>query len=94
MGKKQKQWARRKLKELISLLGGKCAVEGCDSTDLEINHINGRDWEPRKVGSDTRVSRYWKEYKSGVPLNVLCSHHNSSAEYKPSCQKTKFKINT
>ncbi|MGD1045993.1 MAG: hypothetical protein ABR936_11835 [Bacteroidota bacterium] len=86
MGKIQRQWAKRKLKELIHVLGGKCAVIYCDSDDLEIHHINGRDYEPRELEYSHRVSRYWQEYRAGVALGVLCSHHNSEARFKPSCQ--------
>lgn len=75
MGKRQREWAIRKRQELVQLLGGVCA--NCGSTeDLEIDHINGRDYKLEETSSDQRVTRYWREYNAGVPLRVLCADCN------------------
>jgi len=75
MSKRQVDWAKRKRLELIEELGGKCAK--CDSKEkLEVDHINGRNYSVRRLASNSRVIRYWREYKSGVPLRVLCSDCN------------------
>jgi 5-methylcytosine-specific restriction endonuclease McrA len=77
MGLRQRTWARKKRAELIELLGGQCAL--CGSTDnLEIDHINGRTWLVRKVDPSWRVSIYWAEYRSGVPLQCLCGDCNTA----------------
>jgi hypothetical protein len=67
--------AREQREELIELLGGKCA-ECDDEDDLEIHHKDGRDWEPRGMSSHARVARYWREYRAGIRLGVLCAKCN------------------
>ena len=78
MGWKNKRWATVKRAKLVQQLGGECKF--CQSTEeLEIDHINGRDYDIRRLGSDTRVSRYVKEAKQGL-LQVLCKSCNSEKQ--------------
>ena len=71
--------AKTERERLIQELGGKCKEPTCSTrTGLEIHHVNGRDYKVEDLGSDTRVRRYWKEYRAGVPLEVLCGFHNKS----------------
>lgn len=63
------------LAELIKTLGGKCAK--CpETTNLHVDHMDGRDWEPNELSYHQRVRRYWTEYRSGVRLRVLCARCN------------------
>jgi hypothetical protein len=62
---------------LVEKLGGKC-VECGSTDDLEIDHMDGRDWEPRALSSTMRAARYWREYEEGVRLRVLCSSCNGA----------------
>lgn len=65
--------------DLIAWLGGVC--EHCGAThDLEINHKEPRDWQPRKLTHYRRVLRYWREAREGR-VNVLCASCNSV--YRP-----------
>ena len=66
-------WRRREA--LIDSLGGKCVVCGTKKK-LEIDHINGRDWEPNKKSRWTRVVIYEREAKEGK-LQVLCRSCNA-----------------
>lgn len=86
MSARQRTWAKRKRRELIEILGGKCSDPACSTpeADLEIDHVNGRTWEPRKYELSWRISRYWQEYRDGVELRVLCKSCNSSGRNKPS----------
>lgn len=57
--------------DLITALGGMC--EGCVIGDeLQIDHVDGRDWEPNKVSLSKRLKIYWDEFQRGVRLRVLC----------------------
>ena len=49
-----------------------------DTTELEIDHVNGRSWNLRKLSSSARVARYWREYKAGIKLRILCSLCNAT----------------
>lgn len=63
---------------LILVLGGKC--EMCGGTllsVLEIDHPNGRNWQPRDYNRLTRVLRYCDEHARGVRLRVLCRRCNA-----------------
>jgi len=44
---------------------------------LEIDHVDGRDWNLRKVNAWRRVARYWREFLSGVRMRVLCRSCNA-----------------
>jgi hypothetical protein len=48
---------------------------------LEVDHVDGRDWSPRKLNRWSRVARYWREYEAGVRLRALCRSCN--AGYNP-----------
>jgi len=67
-------WAQRKREDLIEKLGGKCVKCGTRE-DLEIDHINGRDWNPREYSQKGRVIRYCREFVLGL-LQVLCGTCN------------------
>lgn len=87
MGRRQTEWAVRALAQLIQALGGECEQCGEDDPyELEIDHINGRDWTPSKVSSSQRVSIYRREAREGK-LQVLCHYCNKSYGYKRRCQK-------
>ncbi len=68
--------------QLIHDLGGACAECGSTS-DLEINHIYGRSWTPRKLTHYRRVLRYVREAREGL-INVLCSECNK--RYRPQAE--------
>jgi len=46
---------------------------------LEIDHVDGRDWDPARVSGRTRINRYWDEYARGVRLRSLCRKCNGTA---------------
>jgi hypothetical protein len=58
---------------------GICAKCRCyQSLDrLEVDHIDGRDWNLRSVNAWRRVARYWREFLSGIRLRVLCRSCNA-----------------
>ena len=60
---------------LIDQLGGKC-VKCKTQKRLELDHINGRDWEPNKKSRWTRIVIYEREAKEGK-LQVLCRKCNA-----------------
>lgn len=63
---------------LLAFLGGKCAecgTRGTRKNPLEVNHINGRDWNLQAVASWVRVARYWEEARAGL-VNLLCKRDN------------------
>jgi 5-methylcytosine-specific restriction endonuclease McrA len=76
MAKRQREWAKRRRDELVMLLGGAC-VECGATTKLEIDHVNGRDYDIRRLCASSRVSRYWREYRGGVLLTVRCNECNA-----------------
>lgn len=56
--------------KVIEMLGGKCSL--CGSTErLEIDHPNGRDWQPNRTSQARRANRYLEEAKAGH-VRVLC----------------------
>lgn len=70
------KWAKAARLRLIAELGGRCAK--CGRThDLEIDHPQGRDWEPCKLSSSARVSRYRREAKQGL-VRLLCKWCNGA----------------
>ena len=76
MGKRQREWAKNKRLKLVEALGGKCA--NCGTTnDLDIDHIDGKPYLSNSIDQSMRVTRYYREYKSGVRLRVLCGLCNS-----------------
>lgn len=65
--------------QLIERLGGECAI--CKSKDrLQVDHcsLEGRVWKSDSLAFRDRVSRYLREEARGIPLRVLCIHHNSA----------------
>lgn len=48
---------------------------------LEVDHVRGRDWSPRKLNRWARVARYWREYDAGVPLRA--AHRSCNAGHNP-----------
>lgn len=76
-------WAHRRKAELIELLGGHCVC--CGATDaLTIDHVSPRTrtWKTRDKGHKGSVLAYWRDYRAGVPLQVLCDHHNKVKNQK------------
>lgn len=70
--------------------GGKCAKAGVPDArgniiechpELEVDHVDGRDYEVRALGGATRIKRYLKELDSGVKLRILCKRHNGNDGY-------------
>jgi len=73
-------WFRRKA--LVQRLGGKCVncgAKGTKRNPLEIDHINGRTYDVRKMDPSWRIAQYEKEEREGVPLQVLCKKCNANA---------------
>lgn len=48
---------------------------------LQIDHVDGRDWDVTKHGQWTRIRRYLREFEEGVRLRLLCRKCN--AAYRP-----------
>ena len=70
-----KRWRNKDRDEVIKLLGGKCDI--CGMTDERVfcvHHIDGRDYPNgfKKETGSQGWSRYLKEYKAGVRLQLLC----------------------
>lgn len=65
---------------LIETLGGRCAQHGCETPfdDLEIDHVIGCTWNQRAAGREGRHLRYVREFREGVPLQVLCRSCNAA----------------
>ena len=74
--------AKRRRNDLVRVLSPECKCDSCgevfEPDELEIDHIDGRDWHPRKLSPQMRAARYWREHKAGVRLRVLCKSCNSS----------------
>ena len=95
MGREQKIWAVKRRLKLIQELGGECVQCGSIS-NLELDHIHGKDWVARELGSDQRVCLYIKEAAQGL-IQVLCKScnvkkgdHNFPARTMAVCPKTPF----
>jgi 5-methylcytosine-specific restriction endonuclease McrA len=83
MAKRHKEWARRKRRELIAELGGKCVW--CGETEYEkltFDHKFGKDWSARGKSTDQRMARYVKEAKEDK-LQILCHICNSKKGVPP-----------
>jgi hypothetical protein len=65
--------------EVRAMLGNACAraAEGGCGGRLDVDHKNGRDWDPTKVDSRTRWRRYREEARRGE-VRLLCQTHNRS----------------
>jgi 5-methylcytosine-specific restriction endonuclease McrA len=61
-------YARKVRQELIKKLGGKCVLCGeNDLEKLEFDHINGRNYDPRKLSYSARLARYKREAAASPP---------------------------
>lgn len=68
--------AQERREALIDKLGRVCALEGYDCAGrLQIDHIDGRDWDVTMKSQMGRVRIYEREFLKGL-LQVLCSYHN------------------
>jgi len=78
----QMKYANKRRLDLIKVLApdGRCAKCG-DSVGheaLEVNHVDGIDFDHNKLAPHRRHARYWREYNAGVLLNALCQPCNGS----------------
>ncbi len=89
MGRKDKEWARRRRAQLVQELGGKCTDPKCTTPDapLEIDHPAGRDYDVRRLSPDQVVRRYLRDQAEGRKLRVLCKVCNSHPRNQPSRRK-------
>lgn len=56
---------------------GKC--DECKSKgDLEIDHVDGRSWDPAELSAEQRIAKYEAEYEDGVKMRALCRSCNGS----------------
>ncbi len=71
---------RERLRErILKKLGGKCRSCG-GKQRLEVDHIYGRDYEVRKLGSYERMQKYLEEHKEGK-VQLLCQRCNALKGY-------------
>lgn len=83
MGRRQREWAKRKRLELILSLGGVCPRCGDETLEnLVIHHLESREWDLRKKDPSARVSRYLLEARLGL-VAVLCNRCNLQVAYQP-----------
>lgn len=45
--------------------------------ELEVDHIDGRNWSGRAISRLQRAKRYWSEFLAGVRLRALCRSCNA-----------------
>lgn len=77
MGKRQKDWARRKREDLLDVLGRKCARCG-SKQNLTFDVITpGRDTKHRGMDTSARMSFYRWQFSIGN-LQVLCKGCNNA----------------
>lgn len=74
MACRQTEYAHREKEKLIQQLGGGCAICGA-KTKLQVDHINRRDYDVRKLSFSARIARYKREAAAGL-LRLLCEFHN------------------
>jgi hypothetical protein len=43
---------------------------------LDVDHLDGRSWELRKLSRWGRVARFWREFEAGVRMRALCKSCN------------------
>lgn len=79
MAKRQREWANRAKARLCLALGNLCWACGSPGP-LEIDHIHGRDWKPRKVEFSHRISIYRREWAEGK-IRLLCSQCNCTNQF-------------
>lgn len=79
MSCRQVNYANRRKAELIAALGGCCW--GCGATSqLEIDHPEGRNYKPSKLSFAHRIITYWREHEQKL-VRVLCSTCNADRRY-------------
>lgn len=44
--------------------------------DMEIDHVDGRTWDGRRLNFLDRIRRQWREYRDGVRLAGVCKSCN------------------
>lgn len=65
--------------ELLDKLSPDSKCKLCDEeSTLEIDHVNGRNWDPAALSRKQRAIKYWEEYDDGVKLQALCRSCNAS----------------
>ena len=72
----------RSLVQLIERLGGKCVdcgTLGSKGNPLEVDHVDGRDYDVRKMDPSWRIAVYEREEREGVRLAVRCKKDNANA---------------
>ena len=75
MGRVEKEWARRKRRELMALLGNVCAY--CGTTEnLEFDCISPRGDRHHRGDASQRMCLYRRQFREGN-LQVLCNVCNS-----------------
>ena len=74
MGKAQKEWARRKRRELVAVLGGVCAWCGT-AEQLEFDCIRPMGDRHHKYDTSHRMSFYRRQHAAGN-LQLLCCSCN------------------
>lgn len=76
------EYAQRRRRALVAELAPDCKCAECGETfdldNLEIDHVDGCTWNKRKLNRWSRVARYWREHKEGIPLRALCKPCNGS----------------
>lgn len=73
-------WRRRR--ELLKRLGGVCAdcgTKGSPKNPLEVDHVDGRSYDLRRMDASWRVAVYEREEREGVRLAARCRRHNANA---------------
>ncbi len=74
MGRAEKEWARRKRRELLELLGNVCAH--CGTTEnLEFDCIRPRGDKHHRGEASQRMCFYRRQFREGN-LQVLCNMCN------------------
>lgn len=82
-----KEWLRTKAKlevrrqTLVKKLGGVCPNPdnnpNCTPTEnLELHHLEGKDWDPRSMSPQMRMKLYEQEHELGR-IGLLCKSCNS-----------------
>jgi hypothetical protein len=74
MGKAQKEWARRKRREMVAVLGGVCAICGTDE-NLEFDCIRPMGGRHHRYDTSQRMCFYRRQYAEGN-LQLLCGSCN------------------
>lgn len=53
-----------------------CGVEHAHAS-LEVDHVNGIEWDRYKMSPQMRYAKYWREHEAGVQLRALCQPCNA-----------------